>query len=1201
MTTMAMPRASGRPLPQPPGMATSYAEREAAWYEHEERMRPSYITRPSYGNPNGVGQAPPLSPSSRWTASTSVQQPGQAPQFPFPGSAEYASPQKQHMQASSKRFTHSIGQSGMRPSNDSSSTRPISPSMVQSMAETGRTSPMSSTGETQFHYPAKPRPFHLHSSPSRLHSPGNGYQPFALDDEEARRTGAIGKGSAFMHKGFFDILSLVNNPASRPTAQNGLKATFSKATGRFRKDSNTNQNHARLGLNGGGKEDPFFSSPAPPLQIVPSRNSMQATSPPPLMPTTNTNRMSFPVNPSYNPMANGPSSNPVLNTAAALGPKAAKKRISIDMVGAPRVESFVHAAHASDAEQAEEILRRWGRDNVGKIADPAWIERCKEAMRIQAARNQAEAIAQIQAALHQESAFRDNPKQLHIVNGTPSNLTYTTATTATVGHSTLSGNSTQTQRPSPGLGGGPAGFEQIEEEIQQNGQSVSPMTPPHKIPYSTNMAQSPIARPGMMPRTNTQGTMLVSSPGPLAKTQEMPDYLHFQPQPVPIKTGAENVHDIHPIDERRASKAIDGLPGGGGAIDALFDRPVSMVVRDSLAIPSASNSGSTRNLAGEAMADVLVNHAGAAMRPSLTTVEKSVAAKIYFENLYYGILKKPQARETRKAGLEAELALLRIPDSSKEAIRNAWAANETEYLRDIRARVNVNSFSRLKTIGHGAFGVVALVQERQSGGLYAMKQLRKADMLRKGQEGHVRAERDLMTSASASQNAKWIVKLVYSFQDVDHLYLIMEFMGGGDLLNLLIEKDIFAEDFARFYVAEMILAVHEAHRLGYIHRDIKPDNFLFTSQGHVKLADFGLCQSFHWAHDGAYYDQQRKNMLKKHGIDLEDSGAARAGMNTTVNGRGAGTRGKDGALTDKELKDVMSDRNEDGTPLTHVLTWRERNKKKIAYSVVGTNNYMAPEVLRGLGYDQSCDWWSLGVIVFEMLYGYPPFVSKSRHLTRQKILNWRQTLRFPPKPKVSREAQDFISKLICERDDRLGSQATASVSRPNSLLQGSRQQRSGFAGGAGNAEKPGLVDGVEELMAHPWFRGIDWTNLHQSKAPFVPALSHPADTKHFEDDIEDEPLPAPGAAEAAKNGQPAPIEQARDPMLRDKAQGQHLLEMRKQLAFVGYTFKSPKSFDPKAQLTESKIVAAERGAAEGNSNGTPSQLLSGSRLRSMSM
>ncbi len=336
----------------------------------------------------------------------------------------------------------------------------------------------------------------------------------------------------------------------------------------------------------------------------------------------------------------------------------------------------------------------------------------------------------------------------------------------------------------------------------------------------------------------------------------------------------------------RNSRNIDGLPSGalnGSTLcSKLPPQPMASQSRRGLCFGAAELDGRSRQSALHRLGwHVGTRRLYSAHRrgraSSLETVEKSVAAKIYFENLYYGILKKPKARDTRRAGLEAELASLRIPESSKEQIREAWMANETQYLRDLRARVNVNSFLKLKTIGHGAFGVVALCKERQSGQLYAMKQLRKADMLRKGQEGHVRAERDLMTSASASATAKWIVKLVYSFQDVDHLYLIMEFMGGGDLLNLLIEKDIFEEDFARFYVAAMILAIHEAHSFGYIHRDIKPDNFLYTSEGHIKLADFGLCQSFHWAHDGAYYDQQRKNLLKKHGIDLDDSHAA-AGM-----------------------------------------------------------------------------------------------------------------------------------------------------------------------------------------------------------------------------------------------------------------------------------------------------------------------------------
>lgn len=190
---------------------------------------------------------------------------------------------------------------------------------------------------------------------------------------------------------------------------------------------------------------------------------------------------------------------------------------------------------------------------------------------------------------------------------------------------------------------------------------------------------------------------------------------------------------------------------------------------------------------------------------SLETLEKGAAAAIYFEQLYHGILKRPRGRDERH--LQLEKALTALSAHEQEHARAAWLAAETEYLRDLRSRVHVGSFAKLKCIGHGAFGVVNLVQERHSGELFAMKQLRKADMLRKGQEGHVRAERDFMSQAASG--TRHIVRLAYSFQDVDHLYLVMEWMGGGDMLNMLIEKDVFDEGFARFYVAEMILAIEE--------------------------------------------------------------------------------------------------------------------------------------------------------------------------------------------------------------------------------------------------------------------------------------------------------------------------------------------------------------------------------------------------------
>lgn len=198
--------------------------------------------------------------------------------------------------------------------------------------------------------------------------------------------------------------------------------------------------------------------------------------------------------------------------------------------------------------------------------------------------------------------------------------------------------------------------------------------------------------------------------------------------------------------------------------------------------------------------------------PSLSTVEQSSSAKIFFESYYHRLLTNPSGRSRRRLQLERQLESLGISEQEKVVRRQEWVANETEYMRLLREKISVNSFLILKTIGHGAFGVVKLVQEKDTGLYFAMKVMRKADMLKKGQEGHVRAERDLMTAASES--AVWIVKLIYSFQDADHLYLVMEYMSGGDLLNLLIEKDIFEEDFAKFYVAEMVLCIEEAHKLG---------------------------------------------------------------------------------------------------------------------------------------------------------------------------------------------------------------------------------------------------------------------------------------------------------------------------------------------------------------------------------------------------
>lgn len=162
--------------------------------------------------------------------------------------------------------------------------------------------------------------------------------------------------------------------------------------------------------------------------------------------------------------------------------------------------------------------------------------------------------------------------------------------------------------------------------------------------------------------------------------------------------------------------------------------------------------------------------------------------------------------------LEEALASMDIADTEKNAIRQSWAIKERENLRRMRERTTINDFDLLKIVGHGAFGVVRIVRERSTGEVYAMKILRKVEMLKKNQEAHVRTERDLL--AEASEVSNWIVRLIYSFQDTENLYFVMEYLPGGDLLTLLIKMDVFDESFARHYAAQMVLAIEEAHKLG---------------------------------------------------------------------------------------------------------------------------------------------------------------------------------------------------------------------------------------------------------------------------------------------------------------------------------------------------------------------------------------------------
>lgn len=256
------------------------------------------------------------------------------------------------------------------------------------------------------------------------------------------------------------------------------------------------------------------------------------------------------------------------------------------------------------------------------------------------------------------------------------------------------------------------------------------------------------------------------------------------------------------------------------------------------------------------------------IRFSVHTLDKATKAKVTLENYYTNLITQHVERKQRYdrregeirvsfknyfcfrlAKLEESLKDENLSDEQRHEKRLQHAQKETEFLRLKRSRLGVEDFEPLKVIGRGAFGEVRLVQKKDTGHVYAMKILRKADMLEKEQVAHVRAERDILVEA----DHQWVVKMYYSFQDPINLYLIMEFLPGGDMMTLLMKKDTLSEECTQFYIAETALAIDSIHKLGFIHRDIKPDNLLLDAKGHLKLSDFGLCTGLKKSHRTDFY------------------------------------------------------------------------------------------------------------------------------------------------------------------------------------------------------------------------------------------------------------------------------------------------------------------------------------------------------------
>lgn len=324
-------------------------------------------------------------------------------------------------------------------------------------------------------------------------------------------------------------------------------------------------------------------------------------------------------------------------------------------------------------------------------------------------------------------------------------------------------------------------------------------------------------------------------------------------------------------------------------------------------------------------------------------------------------------------------------------------------------RTSIDDFEIIKPISRGAFGRVFLAKKRTTGDLFAIKVLKKADMIRKNAVESILAERDILISV----RNPFVVRFFYSFTCRENLYLVMEYLNGGDLYSLLRNLGCLDEDVARVYIAEVVLALEYLHSLRVVHRDLKPDNLLIAHDGHIKLTDFGL---------------------SKVGL-----------INSTDDLSGPAVIGAS-LLGEEESELSVSEHQQ------------ERRKKR---SAVGTPDYLAPEILLGTGHGTSADWWSVGVILFELIVGIPPFNAEHPQTIFDNILN--RNIPWPGVPEeMSPEAQDLIDQLLTED--------------PNQRL-GAR--------------------GATEVKQHPFFRDINWDTLARQKAAFVPASESAMDTSYF--------------------------------------------------------------------------------------------------------
>lgn len=324
------------------------------------------------------------------------------------------------------------------------------------------------------------------------------------------------------------------------------------------------------------------------------------------------------------------------------------------------------------------------------------------------------------------------------------------------------------------------------------------------------------------------------------------------------------------------------------------------------------------------------------------------------------------------------------------------------------------SFKKIKLLGKGDVGKVFLVQEKTTGRLFAMKVLAKDEMINRNKVKRVLTEREILATA----DHPFIVTLHCSFQSEDKLYFVMEYCAGGEFFRLLQKQPgkCLSEEAVRFYAAEVLSALEYLHMMGFIYRDLKPENILIHESGHLRLTDF----------------------------DLSKQAAT--------------------PTSPRVVQKIMFGK----LAKLHTVPIVDTSQQTQFNSFVGTEEYIAPEVITGFGHTSSVDWWTFGILIFEMLFGKTPFKGDTQKQTFERILH--KNVKFPEDKPISKACKSLVKKLLAlDPKKRLGHKA-----------------------------------GAAEIKKHPWFKGINWALIRNEKPPLIPHISNPLDTSNFRNLVDNE-------------------------------------------------------------------------------------------------